>query len=142
MRIWYREFSLEEIKEMTRNTLDEALGIEYVEVGPDYLTATMPVDQRTVQPLGWLHGGASVALAESLGSIAATMCVDPEKKYLLGIAINTSHIKSVKAPSRVFGTAQPLHVGNTIHVWEIHITDENDFLVSVSRITLLVRDYR
>ncbi len=142
MSIWYREYSLEEIKKLSRNTLDEALGIEYVEIGPDYLTATMPVDQRTVQPLGLLHGGASVALAESLGSLAANMCVDPEKQYCVGIEINASHIKSIQAPSRVFGTAQPLHMGNTIHVWEIHITDENDFLVSVSRITLLVRDYR
>ena len=142
MSIWFKEYTLEEVQPWTRHTLDEALGIEYVEIGPDYLKASMPVDHRTVQPLRMLHGGASVALAESLGSVAGTMCVDPHKQYCVGVEINANHLKSVREPDRVTGTARPLHLGRTIQVWEIRIENSRQELVCVSRITMAVREYR
>lgn len=101
----------------------------------------MPVDFRTHQPLGLLHGGASVSLAETLGSVAATCCVDPEKQYCVGLEINANHIKSVKQ-GYVFGTTRPVHIGKRTHVWDIRITNEAQELVCTSRITMAVIDKR
>ncbi len=117
------------------------LGIEFTEIADDYLIAKMPVDHRTHQPLGLLHGGASVALAETLGSVAATFCVDPALQYCVGLEINANHIKSVKS-GFVFGKTTPIHIGKRTHVWEIRITDEDDSLVCISRITMAVIDKR
>ncbi len=115
----------------------EHLGIVYTELGPDFITAKMPVDYRTHQPLGLLHGGASVTLAETLGSVAATFSVDREKYFCVGLEINANHIKSIRE-GWVYGTAKPAHIGRTTHVWEIKIKNDSDELVCISRLTLAV----
>lgn len=139
MAIWYDTPSLEDMNERSRNTLAEALGIRFTKVGDDYLTGTMPVDSRTRQPRGYLHGGASVALAETLGSYGAALCIDIDNKILFGVEINANHISAV-AGGYVTGTARPLHVGRNSHVWEIHITSEDGGLVCTSRLTVFIRD--
>jgi 1,4-dihydroxy-2-naphthoyl-CoA hydrolase len=116
------------------------LAIEFTEVGEDFVSAKMPVDERTQQPMGLLHGGASVVLAESLGSVAGQLCVE-EGQYCVGLEINANHLKSVKS-GFVYGTAKPIHVGKRTQVWEIRIVDEADDLVCISRITLAVIDKR
>lgn len=113
------------------------LGIVMTEIGDDYLKATMPVDHRTHQPFGLLHGGASVALAESLGSMGAYLCVDPTLYNVVGLEINANHIRAVRE-GHVTGTARPIHIGKSTQLWEIRITDEADKLVCISRITLAV----
>jgi 1,4-dihydroxy-2-naphthoyl-CoA hydrolase len=114
------------------------LGIEMIEVGDDYLIARMPVDRRTVQPmLNVLHGGASVTLAETLGSTGAALCVDPAKYNVVGLEINANHVRSVR-DGWVTGTARPIHRGRTTQLWEIRITDAADKLVCISRLTLAV----
>ena len=119
----------------------EHLGIEITALGDDSITATMPVDHRTHQPFGLLHGGASVALAETLGSVAAHCTVDDQTKYCVGLEINANHIKSVR-DGFVYGTAKPVHIGRKTQVWEIKIVNEKKELVCVSRITLAVMDRR
>jgi len=114
------------------------LDIEFTAVGSDFVTAKMPVDKRTQQPMGLLHGGASVVLAESLGSVAGQLCVQ-KGQYCVGLEINANHLKSVRE-GYVFGTARPIHVGKRTHVWEIKIVDEANNLVCISRITLAVID--
>jgi 1,4-dihydroxy-2-naphthoyl-CoA hydrolase len=132
------QLSLEKINQMSKNTLMEHLEIEVIEIGEDSITARMPVDKRVHQPAGLLHGGASVALAESLGSIAGTLCLDdPTKNHIVGVEINANHIRGVRS-GWVYGKATPLHVGRSTHVWEIKITNEEGKLVCVSRITLAV----
>lgn len=132
------KLSIEQINHWNKNTLSEHLGLEYVEIGEDYIVARMPVDKRTHQPAGLLHGGASVALAETLGSVAGTLCLeDPTKNQIVGVEINANHIRSVRS-GWVYGKATPLHVGRNTHVWEIKITNEEGKLVCVSRITLAV----
>ncbi|MCS7027557.1 MAG: hotdog fold thioesterase [Bacteroidia bacterium] len=120
-----------------QNTLVSHLGIEFTEIGSHYLCAKMPVDMRTKQPAGLLHGGASVVLAETLGSAAAYLCVDPEKFYCVGLEINANHIRSVTS-GYVYGRTEPLHIGRKTQVWEIKIYDENQKLVCVSRHTVAV----
>jgi len=135
MTIWKTQTTVEQIQERSRNTLVEHLGMEFTEIGDDYLEARMPVDSRTKQPAGLLHGGASAALAETLGSIAAGLCVDREKKTIVGLEINANHIRPVRA-GWVTGVAKPIHVGSTTQVWEIKIYNELDKLVCVSRLTV------
>lgn len=132
-------FTLESINLLSKNTLVENLGIEFTEIGEDYLVAAMPVNSGTRQPLGHLHGGASVTLAETLGSIGATMVVDPNQQYCVGLDINANHVKSVNE-GIVTGTARPLHIGKRTHVWEIKITNEKEQLVCISRITMAIID--
>lgn len=115
----------------------ETLGIEYTEIGDDYLVARMPVDHRTLQPAGIMHGGASCALAETIGSIAANACVDISKYYCVGVDINTNHIRSIRE-GFVIGTARPYHIGRTLHVWGIEIVNEQKQLISVNRLTIAV----
>lgn len=115
------------------------LGMEFTEIGDDHVTARMPVDVRTHQPYGLLHGGASVALAETLGSTGAFMCVDPARQYVVGLEINANHVRAVKE-GWVTGTARPLHRGKTTQIWEIRIVDGADKLVCISRITIAVLD--
>ncbi len=118
----------------------EHLGIEFLEIGSDYITARMPVDHRTQQPFGLLHGGASATLAETLGSVGATCTINPEEKLCVGLEINVNHIKSIKN-GYVVGTTRPIHIGGRTQVWEIRIEAENDgTLISVSRLTLAVID--
>ena len=113
------------------------LGIEFLDIGDDYLTARMPVDHRTHQPMGLLHGGASVALAETLGSTGAFLCVDAAQYNVVGLEINANHVRGVRE-GFVTGVARPLHRGKTTQLWEIRITDEADKLVCISRITIAV----
>lgn len=133
--------TVEQLNQFSANTMVAHLGIEITGVGADYIEAKMPVDHRTHQPLGLLHGGASVALAETLGSIAATCCVDMQTQYCVGLEINANHIKSVKE-GFVYGVTRPIHVGKKTQVWEIKITNEKKELVCISRITLAVIDKR
>lgn len=127
----------EALNQMGKNTLVAHLGIEYTEVGPDFITARMPVDSRTHQPFGMLHGGASVVLAETLGSVAANCCLDAAKQYAVGLDINANHLRSVRS-GWVYGTTRPLHIGKSTQVWEIRITSEEGALVCISRITMAV----
>jgi 1,4-dihydroxy-2-naphthoyl-CoA hydrolase len=137
MAIWKTQATLDQLKERSKNTLIEHLGIEYLEIGDDFLIARMPVDNRTRQPAGLLHGGASVALAETLGSVAAALCVNSEKKDIVGLEINANHIRPVKK-GWVTGVTKPIHIGNTTQIWEIKICNELDKLVCVSRLTVAV----
>jgi len=140
--IWQQEFTIEGINGTMGSTLPEHLGIEFVEKGDDYLIAKMPVDHRTHQPFGILHGGASVALAETVGSFAGMMCLkDIAKNSIVGLEINANHLKSVKS-GFVFAKVTPIRVGRTVHVWNIQITDESSNRVCVSRLTLAVVENR
>jgi len=114
--------------------MQEFLGIEFLEIGDDFLKARMPVNERTKQPMGLLHGGANVTLAESLGSVASVMCIDLEKKSCVGLEINANHIRAVRS-GYVYGITRPVHLGRTTQIWEIKIFDESDKLTCISRIT-------
>jgi 1,4-dihydroxy-2-naphthoyl-CoA hydrolase len=135
--IWKVQATPEQLRERSRNTLAEWLDIRVTEIGPDYLRATMPVNSHTHQPQGILHGGASVALAETIGSLAANLCVDMTKYVCVGQEINANHLRPASS-GLVTGTARPYHVGGKSQVWGIEIRDENDKLVCVSRITMAV----
>jgi 1,4-dihydroxy-2-naphthoyl-CoA hydrolase len=137
MAIWFQEVSLDYARERGRGTLLEQLGIELIEVGADFLKARMPVDQRTRQPAGVLHVGASVALAETLASWAATFCVDPAQHHCVGIEINANHVRPA-ADGWVYGTAHPVNLGRTIQVWEVRIANADNKLVCISRVTMAV----
>ncbi len=132
-----KENFLEFGKQICKNTLMETLEIEFTEVGEDYLKAKMPVNPRVHQPMGLLHGGASVALAESVGSAASLMFIDVSKYEVRGIEISANHLKS-KKEGTVFATAKIIHKGRTLHLWEIKITDENDNLISLCKLTNIV----
>lgn len=139
MGIWFRPTTVEALNARSCNTLVDHLGIEYTAIGEDYIQARMPVDRRTVQPARILHGGASLVLAESLGSVAANACLDPEAKMAVGMEINANHVRAVRN-GHVTGTVTPLHLGRSTQIWQIHIRDDDDRLVCVSRITLAVLD--
>jgi 1,4-dihydroxy-2-naphthoyl-CoA hydrolase len=136
MRIFKESATLESLNKWGQNTLAEVLGIEFVEIGDDFLVAQMPVNAKTHQPLGLLHGGASVALAETLGSVAATLCVD-ENKFCVGLEINANHLKGVRN-GFVKGTTRPIHIGKQTQVWEIRISNDLNELICISRITMAV----
>ena len=131
----------EQLQKGSQQSMVDHLGIEFLEVSPTCIKAKMPVDYRTIQPYGLLHGGASVVLAETLGSIAAQMNIDGEKYAAVGLEINANHIRSVRSGS-VYGTTAPLHIGKSTHVWEIKITNEDDKLVCVSRLTVSIIEKR
>ncbi len=135
--IWRKEGTLELLAQFSKNTLEEHLGIEFIEIGPDYLRATMPVDNRTHQPMGLLHGGASAALAETIGSMAANLAVD-KSKYCVGLEINANHVRPV-TKGLVTGTARPIALGRTIQVWDIRIEDDKGKLICISRLTMAVK---
>lgn len=137
--IFESQFTLENINKLSKGCMIEHLGIEIVEVGTDFLKATMPVDHRTKQPFGLLHGGASVVLAETLGSIASSGVVDSSKFAVLGLEINANHIKSAKS-GLIIGIAKPIHLGKRTHVWEINIKSEKDELICISRFTAAIID--
>jgi 1,4-dihydroxy-2-naphthoyl-CoA hydrolase len=126
----------EQLALMQKGTMGEHLGIEFIEIGPDYLRGRMPVDERTLQPMGLLHGGASVALAETLGSVAGKMCLDPDKACV-GLEISANHIRAVRG-GNVTGTARPVHIGGRTQVWNIEIVDDRGKIVCVSRFTLAI----
>jgi len=141
MSIWKTQaITLEALQQNGKNTLVEHLGIEFTEIGDDFIKAKMPVDHRTHQPMGLLHGGAHVVLAETIGSTAANLCLDNTKEYALGLDINSNHLKGIKS-GFVYGTAKPIHVGSKTQVWEIRITDEKENLLNISRLTMMVLSY-
>jgi 1,4-dihydroxy-2-naphthoyl-CoA hydrolase len=137
MRIWKQDIDLASLNGWSANTLIETIGIHITAMGDDWLQGTMPVDRRTHQPYGLLHGGASVALAETLGSMAAMLTLDPAKERAVGLDINANHVRGVTSGT-VTGTARPLHLGRSTQVWEIRIEDENGKLVCISRLTMAV----
>ena len=141
MSIWSIQATLENLGRFSRNTMVEHIGIEFLEIGDDYIKARMPVDHRTIQPMGLLHGGASVALAETLGSVAAYLCIDASQKMCVGLDINANHVRAVTS-GFVYGIVRPVHIGGSTQVWEIRITSEQDELVCISRITMAVLDKR
>lgn len=136
--LWRPGVTLEYLRNRAKNTLSTHLGIEITELGPDYLRATMPVDQRTCQPMGILHGGASVVLAETLGSFGANQVVDIERFACVGQEINANHLRPVSIGGKVTGTARAFHIGVRSQVWGIEIVNEAGQLVCVSRITMAV----
>jgi len=139
--IWFKEYTLDKIQIFCKNTMVENLGIEFLEIGEDFLKAKMPVDDRTRQPAGILHGGASLALAETIGSVAAHMTIDPEKYLSVGLEINANHIKS-KKDGFVVGIGKPIHLGRKTQVWNIEIFDEDNKLISISRLTIAIIESR
>ena len=136
MRIWKQELTLEQANAWP-NTLIEHLGIVVTEIGDDYVRGTMPVDARTHQPYGLLHGGASVVLAETLGSLGAMLCADATTQLAVGLDVNANHVRGV-TDGVVTGTARPLHLGRTTQVWEIRVVDERERLVCIARLTVAV----
>lgn len=140
MTIWKRPIDLERLNATSENTLIEHLNIIYSDFGDNYIEATMPVCHITHQPLGMLHGGASVVLAETLGSVAANFCVD-EDSYCVGLDINANHVRSMRE-GKVIGRATPIHLGVSTQVWQINITDERERLVCTSRLTISVQKKR
>ena len=136
-KIWYGNPTLKDFDWMNTGNIGEVLNITFEELGDDYLMATMPVDKRTIQPFGILHGGASVVLAETLGSVASLLCVDRETFIGVGLEINANHVKAV-ASGRVKGVCKPLHIGGRTHVWDIKIYNDKEELVCVSRFTCAI----
>lgn len=135
--IWRTAITLEELNKRSIGTMGETLSMIFTEIGTDYLKMTMPVDNRTRQPYGLLHGGASAALAETVGSVASTLCINTDKQICVGIEINCNHIRG-KKDGIVTATVKPLHIGASTHVWDIKIHDERDKLVCVSRLTVAI----
>jgi 1,4-dihydroxy-2-naphthoyl-CoA hydrolase len=133
----FKPTTVDYINSLGKGTMAERIGIEVTEIGDDYLKGKMPVDERTVQTYGILHGGASAALAETLGSIAGMMTLDHEKEFCVGLEINANHIRSVRS-GYVYGTARPLHIGSKTQVWEIRIENESGQLTCISRLTLAI----
>jgi 1,4-dihydroxy-2-naphthoyl-CoA hydrolase len=137
MSIWKIKFTLEDLNLRGKDTMGDFIGIEFIEIGDDFLVARMPVDHRTKQPIGIMHGGASCVLAETIGSTAANCCVDLEKFYCVGLDINTNHIRAMRE-GYVTGTAKPYHIGKTTQVWSIEVKNEEKQLVSINRLTMAV----
>jgi 1,4-dihydroxy-2-naphthoyl-CoA hydrolase len=138
MRIWFKEeISLDQLNRLGDNTLGEHLAMKFTEIGDNYLKATMPVDHRTQQPYGLLHGGASAALAETLCSVASALVIDTDKNICVGLEINANHVRGVKS-GWVSGMVSPIHIGASTHVWDIKIVDEKEKLVCVSRLTVAI----
>lgn len=137
MALWRTAPNLEQLNALQKNTIGELLDIRFEAFDDESLTASMVVDHRTHQPYGLLHGGASVALAETLGSSAAMLTLDPEKERAVGLDINANHVRGVSSGT-VTGTARPLHLGRSTQVWEIRIEDEAGKLVCISRLTMAV----
>lgn len=135
--IWFKTFTPEMLNNRPKNHIGALLGIEFTEIGDDFVCATMPVDERTHQPAGILHGGASVVLAETLGSIASYMCIDPEKHIAVGLEVNANHIRPVSS-GFVKGTCTPLHIGAKTQVWEIKMYTEKGKLNCISRLTVAI----
>lgn len=136
MSIWKKQATLAEINDLCKGTMCEHVGMVVTELGPDYIKARLPVDERTRQHMGIIHGGASVVLAETIGSIGSGLCC-PEGYYIVGLDINANHLRAGRPPY-VTGTARPLHIGSSTMVWEIKITDVDDKLVCISRLTCAV----
>lgn len=141
MTVWFRPYDLDELNRLGQQCMVEHLGIRITEIGADYLRGTLPVDSRNTQPMGLLHGGASAALAETLGSVASNCCIEQGRYYSVGQEINANHLRPVTS-GIVTGTARPVHLGQRSHVWDIRIEDSQQRLVCVSRLTLSVLENR
>ena len=137
MSIWFQKISIDDLSGIFANTMAETLKMEWVEIGSDFLKLSMPVKNSTRQPYGFLHGGASCALAETIGSAGSALVIDREKYYCVGLEINANHLRSVKE-GKVIATAKPLHLGKSTHVWDIKIHAENEKLICVSRLTVAI----
>ncbi len=137
--IWSQKPDLEKLNQFCQNTMCESLGIRFTEAGDNYLLATMPVDQRTKQPMGLLHGGASVALAETLGSVASALCVQDSSKMAVGIEINANHLKSARS-GLVTGKVTAIKLGRNLHVWATEIHNEAQDLICICRLTVMIVD--
>jgi 1,4-dihydroxy-2-naphthoyl-CoA hydrolase len=131
--------TLDQLNSTSQETMVKHLGIEFTGIGDDFLEATMPVDHRTKQPMGLLHGGANVALAETLGSLASSFTIDQSRQACVGLEINANHIKAVRH-GLVKGVAKPIHIGKTTQVWEIKIYNESEQLCCISRMTMAILD--
>lgn len=140
MAIWNKSPTLELLNNQLKDNMCEHVGIEITAIGDDYLVGTLPVDERTVQPMGLLHGGANVVLAETLGSIAANLACE-NNQYCVGLEINANHLKSATS-GKVTGTARPIHLGRSTQVWEIRIEDEQGGLTCISRLTMAAKSNR
>ena len=138
MSIWKQPITVGLVNQTETNTLVQHLGIEILEIGPDFIRAKMPVDERTRQPYGILHGGASVVLAESLGSMGSAFCIENIGEFVpVGLEINANHVRSVRE-GFVYGTARPIHLGRMTHIWEIRIETKDEKLVCISRLTVAI----
>jgi 1,4-dihydroxy-2-naphthoyl-CoA hydrolase len=138
MSIWFnKDISLDKISQYGKNTMSDFLGLKWVEIGDDFLKLSMPVNATTRQPYGFLHGGASCVLAETVGSIGSALVIDMEKYYCVGLEINANHLRSV-SEGVVTATAKPLHLGKSTHVWDIKIYDDKEKLFCVSRLTVAI----
>ena len=137
--IWKTQPTVESINNMGDKSMGTHLGIEIVEIGDDFISARMPVNDKTTQPYGILHGGASCVMAETLVSIGGAFCVDMHTQIVVGLEINANHLRPAKS-GYVTGTARPIHIGRTTHVWDIKITNEKGDLVCISRLTLAVKN--
>jgi 1,4-dihydroxy-2-naphthoyl-CoA hydrolase len=138
MSIWFDpSITVPQLQALVPGTMGGAIGLELTEIGENFLKARIPVDERTIQPYGLLHGGASAALAETLGSVGSAFVIDQTQYYCVGLEINANHIRGVRE-GYVYGTATPLHLGKTTHVWDIRIVDEREKLVCVSRLTVAI----
>lgn len=137
--VWHHHVSLEDLQRLVPGSMLDHLGIAFTEIGSDFLRGSMPVDHRTIQPYGLLHGGASVVLAETLASVAANLHVDPVSSTCVGLDLSSNHVRQV-TKGTVQGTARPIHLGGRTQVWEVAITNEVGQLVNTTRVTLLVLD--
>ena len=138
MSIWFhKNITLEEISTLGKNTMSDHLGLKWVEIGEDFLKLSMPVNDHTRQPYGFLHGGASCVLAETIGSVASALVIDTDQYYCVGLEINANHLRSV-TEGVVIATCVPLHLGRSTHVWDIRIYAEDKKMICVSRLTVAV----
>ncbi|KRW60042.1 hotdog fold thioesterase [Pseudomonas sp. TTU2014-080ASC] len=137
MAIWFQTPDLGALNRLQKNTIGEQLDIRFEAMDDDSLSASMVVDQRTHQPYGVLHGGASVVLAETVGSMASYLCIDPTKFYCVGLEVNANHLRGVRS-GRVLAVARPVHLGRTTHVWDIRISDEQGKNSCISRLTTAI----
>jgi 1,4-dihydroxy-2-naphthoyl-CoA hydrolase len=137
MKIWAKDLTPEKLNQFAKNTIEGHLGIRITDIGDDYIKASMPVDQRTRQPFGILHGGASVVLAESLGSLASYLCLKSEDQIAVGLEVNANHLRAV-SEGEVLGWVKPIHLGKQLHVWEIKIYNSQEKLVCISRLTVAI----
>ena len=142
MQIWKNQPTLELLNKTGENTLVDHLNIQFIEIGDDYLKASMPVDKTTVQPMRLLHGGASAVLAETIGSVASFLCVDTTKESVVGVEINANHLSPAHEGDIVTATVRPIKVGRQLHVWDIKIHRSDGRQICVSRLTIAVVDKR
>jgi len=137
--IWENEATIEGLNGLNPKTMGEMLGMKFTEIGPDFLRMSMPVDERTKQPAGLLHGGASAALAETIGSVASTLCIDFNKQAAVGVELNCSHLRGTRS-GEVHAVCKPIRVGRSMHVWQIDIENDAKKLICVCRLTVSVID--